>query len=110
MAVSTDRTKAKDAATYRAAAKLLEDDAPGGYGGFGSQYSCDRLGQAAGWFCHGNQPEHLARFKALAARYEAAFKPDEPISMGWWTLGKDGRDCRILALCFMAAMVEAGDA
>lgn len=27
----------------------------------------------------------------------------------WWPVSEEGHDCRILACCFLAAMLEAGD-
>jgi hypothetical protein len=40
------------------------------------------------------------------------FKPNEGHNALWWgeKWEDDARSCRILALCFMAALVEAGDA
>ena len=101
-------TRCTDASVYREAARLLESDAPNGFGNLGSAYSCDRLGQAAGWF--GQYPTDAKRqkFKALRHRYANVFQPSD--RMVWWTHGKSGHDARVLALCFMAAMVEAGDA
>ena len=47
---------------------------------------------------------------SLQKRFAAIFMPRKPDARKgyWW--GDDDRDSRILALCFMAAMVEAGDA
>lgn len=57
--------------------------------------------------------------------YRSLFKPESTMWLAWWNEGWDGpcntaqdlnerneflRNCRTLALCFMAAIVEAGDA
>ena len=80
-----------DAAVYREAARQIEE---------GIQI----------WTCNA-----LECLGASPIPYAALFKPeDEHFDGSWGTRWSDSyeerQDCRILALCFMAAMVEAGDA
>lgn len=56
----------------------------------------------------------------LSAKYSKVFNPGSDFALYWgnewadqpWSCGpvEAARDCRVLALCFMAALVEAGDA
>lgn len=76
-----------DAQFFRAAAKRLEDGL--------NEYACHALADAGAPFTH-------------ADRLKEIFAPDvEDVA---WLRGIGGTGGRILALCFMAAMVEAGDA
>lgn len=68
--------------------------------------TCDAINQiAAGDPCY----ESPAK-----ARYESYFMPPSSTRCYWGEMWGDSPDeiheCRLLALCFMAAMVEAGDA
>jgi hypothetical protein len=97
---STD--KRKRAAIYRSAAKAFEENKPGWGGCMGIDYACEALDVA------GADSEELCLMKAV-------FAPRRD-SIAWLELrglsesDSAQRDFRILALCFMAAMVEAGDA
>lgn len=87
----------KRAAIYRKAAKMIEDKQ--------ACSSCIAL-------------DFAGAGEESRRKYSAVFrpeKPDDPAGIFWWRdCGCHGtrryRDPRILALCFMAAMVEAGDA
>lgn len=46
----------------------------------------------------------------LQERFADAFSPTIPKGISyWWTDGKDWNRPRVIALCFAAAMAEAGD-
>ena len=90
----TDRRA--DAAIYRAAAKLLEDGE--------SRWACFAIKRAS-------------KRRLGCKAFRAVFGPSRDNSVhrleGWWGnsyFKPDAEGPRILALCFMAAMVEAGDA
>jgi hypothetical protein len=90
---------AKRAEIYRKAARGME---------------CRFLG--LGWSCWaickvaGLEPYDAADTPPLIVRqYERIFSPYAPKHEHWWGHGWN-HDDKILALCFMAAMVEAGDA
>lgn len=57
-----------------------------------------------------------AEAQGVLKPFEDLFKPDEPYASRsywgneWAETDAERNDCRILALCFMASMVEAGDA
>jgi hypothetical protein len=93
----------KRAAIYRKAAQLLERETEG------SEFSCDRIGEAVGvWtFPRPQDLEHLRHFnKDLCGAYASLFRPKR--SGHYWgrRWGDDAHNCRILALCFMAAITE----
>ena len=98
----TDR--AKRAAVYREAAYRVEF-------GFHS-FSCWAIEDVLVVPLHGEETKEKDKHP-LVRSYEKTFRPE---ACGWthnWGVywnGDERRDCRILALCFMAAMVEAGDA
>ena len=98
MMPSTD----KDAETYRRAAKAFEECKPGWVGHCRIDYACEAL-HAVG--ARGDE----------CKRMKAAFAPRKD-NIAWLQLkgvseqDESQRNFRILALCFMAAMVEAGDA
>jgi hypothetical protein len=51
--------------------------------------------------------------QAMCDKYKATFAPrGADCSSSWFANlpGEERQECRVLALCFMAAMVEAGDA
>ena len=111
-ATSTDTTKV--AALYRKAAHLIEggawqpveddiDEWPT------QKFSCWAITAAMGRKKYQFGPED--RTPKEVKDYQYIFKPEE----GNWCWGDlweehERDDCRVLALCFMAAMVEAGDA
>ena len=93
-APSTDRRAAK---VYRDAAVYIEKN---------GHVGCYALQQVTDGLTYGGSPK-------LFAPYERFFKPRiQPFDGGWYgNLPEDeASNCRVLALCFLAAMVEAGDA
>ena len=100
---STERAK-----VYRLAAANLERIEEPGVA-YRSPYSCDQIGHACGWFPHIANRSAGRKFNALKARYKALFSPNADDD-DYWDGWDDAQNERILALCFMAAMVEAGDA
>lgn len=96
---TTPSRESKTAQLFRDAAKLkeaeLEEDKY-------SHGSCWHLSAAAGWG---------ADRTMLLDRFQALFAP-EGYSCGsfWWGWTEDEDNARVVALCFMAAIVEAGDA
>ena len=54
------------------------------------------------------EPDDDESWPAPVALFRKMFKPEGLHGRWWWNGGEN--DGRILALCFMAAMVEAGDA
>lgn len=101
MARSTDR--AKRAAMYREAANIVECGI--------DAHSCHAIYRATGL---GVPDEWEKRLPCSDAdEYDELFRPDDPGAWGEsWGIcwGDERHDCRVVALCFMAAMVEAGDA
>ena len=92
-APSTDGAK-----VYRDAAQGME------YGIMGMGWSCWAICDAAKLPCYGDDESP----PSVVKRYERVFSPHRQHVHLWaddWS-----HDERILALCFMAAMVEAGDA
>lgn len=91
----TPRNRRAGAAIYRAAAKRISEC---DYGAF----SCVTISQAGG----------------DSEDYAKLFRPSEKEDSALWGMGwsediknwRQRNNCRIIALCFMAAMVEAGDA
>ena len=106
--------RAERAALYRKAAASIEKMVRGEQE-YKSPYSCDHLGHAMGVLPYGSKTWTEARRSAFTSErfaYAAMMAP-EPDSGDYW--GIDNADPesvghRILSLCFMAAMVEAGDA
>lgn len=104
---STDRAKRAD--IYRKAAWFVEQEEL--HGGGYSCYAILRAEDPSAFYSAVHQTPALAL-------YEKTFGHDARASGGYqqaWMLnaGPDYADiasCRVLALCFMAAMVEAGDA
>lgn len=92
----TDTTKRAE--IYRKAAQRLERDE-------GSPYATDQIGAVCGHFVNGYAENHdrtIGRFAALQASYKDALGVESNFMFD--------KDQSILALCFVAAMVEAGDA
>lgn len=99
--------RARHAGIYRKAAWLVEagrvrDAIPG---------ACSAIADA----CYPKLATLEAYERVKGSRvirdFEELFKPDESWGMYWghqWPEGEQ-QDCRCLALCFMAAMAEAGD-
>ncbi|MCR4297539.1 MAG: hypothetical protein NUV75_02115 [Gallionella sp.] len=88
----------KDAVIYRRAAREMERDDDG------ELFSCILIRTLCNFHGKGLGP--------TAQQYSDLFKPRLSVDSGkgWgeeW--GNDARDCRILALCFAAAMAEAND-
>ena len=102
-ATSTDRA----ADVFRAAAFNLESQCDVG-AKYQSPYSCDHIGAVLGLYTGPTTDKARATFRVLIGRYETMFRPegDDLYWHGW----EDAHNERVLALCFMAAMVEAGDA
>lgn len=99
----TPKQRREAAELYAKAARLLEENQD-----YGSEYSCDRIGEACGmWqgpFPTSDRTRRL--YGNLKASYEAMFRPEED-NVYWGRLwGDDAHECRILALCFMAAISE----
>ena len=97
---STDTANKEDAAIYRAAAELVADPRQ-------NWASCYAVNFAA----RGMRGEFDAPHPA-SERYSKLFSPrkvNDP-DVAWGAEWDDIHGCRVLALCFMAAMVEAGDA
>ncbi len=97
-------SRAKRVELYRAAAKLIEDEL--------QPYCCFALGHVGltcGTFAKWFRDDAIAFGKTNRSGmvlYEAWMNNARlPLEFGDVV-----RDCRVLALCFMAAMVEAGDA
>jgi hypothetical protein len=91
---STDTTTSS--VVYKEAARLVEIDGP-------KWGACRQINQAA----IGHEPPdkctHMNRFKEV-------FAPEgHGCGTFWWGFNESGVNERIVALCFMAAMVEAGD-
>ena len=91
-----------DADVYRNAAKLVEDGV--------TPFSCNAINYAVGDFSY-THPAVVSYKAAMApegfsavrvADFEGSYPDNVP--------PPDAENHRILALCFMAAMVEAGDA
>jgi hypothetical protein len=109
----TDTTKVKKAAIYRQAARLLEQKAchsPDRYNRNGTvrvKFTCCAIAEAEGIFPKWNYGEKESK---LVEHYTDTFGLEG--GGNWFGSDWDDRvqDHRILALCFMAAMVEAGDA
>ena len=94
--LGTPNQRRKDASVYRKAAQCLER-------GVGSPYPTDQIGAACGHFTDGfaeNYDKTIVRFRYLEDRYLRMFNADDDA----------GLLDEILALCFMAAMAETGDA
>lgn len=97
------RTNRKaDAQIFRDAAKLIElDGYPHGvqHGGSG-WWGCDAL-----WYAAGAPDGRVAEYYVLKDRFAKYFDNGD---LGWFGERDEGenRDQRILALCFMAAIVE----
>ena len=96
MSRSTEEAK-KRAAIYRKAARRIERAAHG-------MFSCSTLNTITG-------------DGEAARRYAELFRPEDYNGECWghawangWDQWRERNACRIVALCFMAAMVEAGDA
>ena len=103
-ASSTDRKAL--AAIYREAARRMEAD----------EY-CKR-GHVYGYACNaiadidGVKPGHLRRVTANEIAFKTVFNPGRPETRhGFFGVMEKmaNRNRRVLALCFMAALVEAGD-
>ena len=102
----TERTKKrKRAAAYRSAARMIEMDSVAG------GWSCWALELALGVPLHGSASHPTAIHPDVIA-YEDMYRPDSKslYPHRWGEAFDDPYNCRVLALCFMAAMVEAGDA
>ena len=85
---------------YREAARLLEIGARHSDNKSNVMYSCCAIAEAEGCFNEWNLND---RDSSLVDEYRTLFD-------GGFDPFDSGRDHRILALCLMAAMVEAGDA
>jgi len=97
MAASTDTAK-----LFRKAAKLLADKAIHSDDAGGQvRFSCCAIAEAEGIFPEWNSCQ---KHSDQANRYRYVF--DGEFSMYY---SDEGREERILALCMMAAIVEAGD-
>ncbi len=100
----TPYESSQDAEIYREAARLLEANDPKG-----SKYSCDRIGEALGvWdYPRPKDVDSVRRhYSGLRDAYAALFKPEHSDSYWGREWGDDAHDCRILALCMMAAITE----
>lgn len=86
----------RDATVYLEAARIVADDS------MHTRCCCPAIQFTTGWNKTG---------EAFVKRF-SIFKPPRA-SYGWWWFGHpgepDNREQRILALCFAAAMAEAGD-
>lgn len=80
----------KASEVYREAAKFCFDN---------DSFSCCAI-------THKPDPEGLYRW-ALRKEYEALFKPEGGFYAWGDMWGDESRKCRILALCFMAAIAES---
>jgi phage terminase Nu1 subunit (DNA packaging protein) len=103
---------AKAAQIYRQAARHLEAAEDGtDVGDYYSPYACDRIGQACGWYPRADSPGAQKKFVELRNRFMSVFCEYE--DNGQVLFGRhepENQDARIIALCLIAAMVEAGDA
>jgi hypothetical protein len=97
--ISQSTETAKRAAIYREAARLIENDK--------MDYSCCAIAEAQGIFDEWNRSKAESALVDGYADVMGSFKEAGGFCCGWTD---DGRDERVVALCFMAAMVEAGDA
>lgn len=105
----TDGSAVKRAEIYRQAALLYENGKLGDAG----RGSCSAICEAARPDLH-----HYAAYEdgcrgRLVSDYAAFFRPEIGVvywGMHWGDSREERDDCRIIALCFMAAMIEAGDA
>lgn len=99
-----DTPSHRDAAIYREAARLLETNDRDG-----SEFSCDRIGEALGvweWPHPIDLEIRRARYARLKDSYASIFQPKKSDTY-WGRLWVENvHDCRILALCFMAAITE----
>jgi hypothetical protein len=104
--------KARDEAARLVAEADWSPRESNGYGGWPTQkFSCWAINKAAGKRSYQFGPDDPV--PPLVKRYQDVFKPED----GDWTWGDlwgeleaERDECRVLALCLMAAMVEAGDA
>lgn len=86
-------TRREKASIYRRAARLVEDEI--------ADYACEAIGQVLCLISFAYIEDHPAL---------QMFTPPRLSTGGGFWHGRTGRDARVLALCFMAAMVETGDA
>lgn len=89
----------KDAAVYLKAAEIESEQ---------HWFSC----QAIEWALGRNRNESITGWSALSTRYANIFKPhQDTYAHSTWghQWAEDQHECRILALCFAAAMAKAGD-
>src|SRR5690349_16044648 len=110
---STNRTTKTAAAIYRRAARLIVNSKNP------LLVSCWAIDVAASG---GNQrdaeadrpPPHIVTPSSYRTHYDDLFRPGTPCAIRWgdyWgDTPEESNRCRALGLCFMAAMVEAGDA
>jgi hypothetical protein len=107
-----------DAAVLRKAAKIIEDDLCWDKG----MGACTAIAQA---LANGDPSNYWGKYErhSLPVRYSDTFKPQHDHfystywARNWIDVGvlayeeqrQQMRDCRILALCFAAAMAETGD-
>jgi hypothetical protein len=104
----TERANKRRAAIYRKAARGVEQNVGSGaiYG-----YACNAIEAVQGKV----SGEIFAPWREdsdASKSFKAVFSPGHENRFGFFgEMNSDGsRDCRVVALCFMAAMVEAGDA
>lgn len=98
----------KRAAIYREAARLLERKAKSIWNGGAIEYACEAIDSALGISSAG----HCAHCYAMKEVFAAHCPGDAWLSKisSETADTEEDRPGRILALCFMAAVVEAGDA
>jgi hypothetical protein len=93
--MATDRvcsTPKSLAAVYRKAAKLVED--------MECSYACEAIGEVMDCIGFAHEQDHPAL---------RLLKPQRLSTCGGYWHSDNGRDARVLGLCLMAAIVEAGD-
>ena len=90
-----------DVAVYRGAARLMEL-------GF-HDYACNAIWTASHPRKEWRYPDERDRHP-LVVKFTEYFKPERNDTVAWFGEAGRGRRRRIIALCMMAAMVEAGDA
>ena len=95
--MTTRKQRAEAARVYMEAARLMEEE---GRSSLGCCWAIDAIGGGEGYLPNGKHG------KQMLSVYP------EGMRGGWgdYPLNGGGSGARIIALCFMAAMVEAGDA
>lgn len=107
--MSSRHTPRGEVQIYRDAAKVIEDGKllDNGRG------SCSAITQAAEPQMHHSEAYDALCCTPIVTNYVNTFCPRGRTGGYWGTewgaTHQEQDDCRILALCFMAAMVEAGD-